>query len=223
MTEQEQHVTNQLMKAIEGKGSGIGELAAAYVAAMAEIENVVKNANNPHFNSNYADLGAVLDTIKPVFAKHGLALLQAPGEMEGDKIALIGMLLHKSGQSVGFKTQLPIGPKSTAQAAGSAITYARRYQAAAVGGIAQVDDDGNAASNEQPRRAKRVPEAGDPPATAEEGSYSDKKTELIARIKATAGLAALEGIKVEVADLGDQVVADAYVAQKKEHKTKGAK
>ena len=37
--------------------------------------------------------------------------------------------------------------KITAQSIGSTITYGRRYGLSAITGIAQYDDDGNAASN----------------------------------------------------------------------------
>jgi hypothetical protein len=37
--------------------------------------------------------------------------------------------------------------KADAQGAGSALTYMRRYALAAVVGVVQADDDGNAASN----------------------------------------------------------------------------
>jgi hypothetical protein len=187
---------------------GMSQLAKAFVAAYAEIDNVVKNANNPHFGSNYADLGAVLDTIRPIFAKHKLALLQAPGKIDGDKLSLIGLLMHESGQSVSFEMQVPMG-KATAQAAGSAITYMRRYQAAAVAGIAQVDDDGNAASDSKARKS-----------AAPDTNYAATAEALIARIEATESLADLETLKPEVADLGDQKVADVYVARKKALKGK---
>lgn len=194
--------------------TGISDLAKAFVAAYAEIDNVTKNAANPHFGSNYADLGAVLDTIRPIFAKHRLALLQAPGKMDGDKLSLIGLLIHESGQSISFEMQVPMG-KATAQAAGSAITYMRRYQASAVAGIAQVDDDGNAASDSKPRGPARA-QAG-----AQSGeSYAATAEALVARIEATESVADLESLKAEVADLGDQKVADVYVARKKALKGK---
>ena len=53
--------------------------------------------------------------------------------------------MHSSGQWIAGVT--PIRPKDDSpQAMGSAITYARRYALSAIVGLAQVDDDGNAAS-----------------------------------------------------------------------------
>src|SRR3546814_14549315 len=55
------------------------ELFDAIAAAQGEIENASKNAANPHFKSKYADLAEILNTTRPVFAKHGLCLSQFPG------------------------------------------------------------------------------------------------------------------------------------------------
>lgn len=204
----EQTVLDALARQV--KGGGIGLLAKAYTKAWGEINNVVKNAANPHFGSNYADLGAVLDTIRPVFAANGLALLQAPGEIEGDKIALMGMLIHESGESISFKMHVPIG-KATAQAVGSALTYGRRYQGAAVGGIAQVDDDGNAAS-EPAKKAEKT----EKPAKREEASPG-----LMEKIAATSTTAELEALKPEVKAAGVTEISEAYLAKKKTLKESG--
>jgi hypothetical protein len=188
----------------------LGNLMAAYCKAFSEIDNVVKNAANPHFGSNYADLGAVLDTVRPVFAANGLALMTIPGEMDGDKVTLLWVLGHASGESINGKMSLPIGPKATAQAAGSAYTYMRRYLNAAIGAIAQVDDDGNQASRDTPapapRAAKQAPRAG---------TYADGVAALLTAIEGCATLEALDALKPQIAELGDQAVADKFVSRKK--------
>lgn len=191
---------------------GLSNLMSAYCKAFGEIDNVVKNAANPHFGSNYADLGAVLDTVRPVFAANGLALMTIPGEMDADKVTLHWVLGHTSGETINGKMSLPIGPKATAQAAGSAFTYMRRYLLASIGAIAQVDDDGNQASHDAPRAtapkaAKAAPKAA--------GSYADGVAELVAAIEGCATLEALEALKPQVAEMGDQAVADKYVGRKK--------
>jgi hypothetical protein len=202
----------KLPQPTQAKG-GIAELAAAYVAAWGEIDNVVKNADNPHFGSQYADLGAVLDTIRPVFARHDLALLTAPAEMDGDKLSLSWMLLHKTGQNLSGRMQIPTG-KATAQAVGSAVTYMRRYLGAAIGGVAQVDDDGNAASAQPPAKSKPgTPKASaSPPAGP---SYAESLEAILERISGAQTTPELEGLRVEIAELGDQKAADAYVAKKR--------
>ena len=124
------------------------ELFAALAAAQGEIENANKNAANPHFRSKYADLAEVLNTIRPVFAKHGLSLIQSPG-FDGSMASVTTVLAHQSG---GYMTSTAscVPAKVDAQGIGSATTYLRRYGAAAVAGIAQEDEDGNAAAHNKP-------------------------------------------------------------------------
>ena len=124
------------------------ELFTALAAAQGEIENASKNAANPHFRSKYADLAEVLNTVRPVFAKHGLSLIQSPG-YDGSVAHVTTVLAHKSG---GYLTSTAscVPAKADAQGIGSATTYLRRYSAAAVAGIAQEDDDGNAAAHNKP-------------------------------------------------------------------------
>ncbi len=54
--------------------------------------------------------------------------------------------MHSSGEWIEDTLAVPVG-KADAQGMGSAATYGRRYALAAALGIAQVDDDGNAASD----------------------------------------------------------------------------
>ena len=61
---------------------------------------------------------------------------------------------HKSGQFISGECPV-INTKGDAQGMGSAITYARRYSLAAICGVTQVDDDGNAAV-QQPAAPKRM-------------------------------------------------------------------
>lgn len=124
------------------------ELFAALALAQGEIENASKNSANPHFRSKYADLAEVLNTIRPVFAKHGLSLIQSPG-FDGSMVSVTTVLAHQSG---GYMTSTAscVPAKADAQGIGSATTYLRRYGAAAVAGIAQEDDDGNAAAHNKP-------------------------------------------------------------------------
>ncbi len=122
----------------------IGAISIALVAAQSELEHAHKNATNPHFKNRYADLTEVIDTVRPVLAKHQLAVLQFPGYADG-VTTLETVLLHVSGEwisgTAGARMQ-----KDDPQGVGSALTYLRRYSLAAVCGISQDDDDGEAAS-----------------------------------------------------------------------------
>lgn len=122
----------------------LDQIATALAIAQGEIENASKNSNNPHFRSKYADLAEILNTVRPVFAKHGIAVVQSPSYADGI-VSVTTTMMHKSGQYLSDTCYAP-ATKLDPQGVGSAITYLRRYSLAAFAGIAQEDDDGNAAS-----------------------------------------------------------------------------
>jgi hypothetical protein len=120
-------------------------LNAALVAALGELRNIAKDKVNPHFKSRFTSLDAILDATRPILAKHGLALSQEP-VFEDGMAGVVTRIIHTSGDSRESKLILPLRDQS-AQGVGSAISYARRYSAAAVLGIASdEDDDGQQAS-----------------------------------------------------------------------------
>lgn len=136
------------------QSQSIAKLAAALVKAQGEVENATKNAANPHFKSRYADLAEILNTIKPVMTKHGLAVVQFPGFEEGHA-TVETQLVHESGEWIAGTSGAPL-QKNDPQGVGSAITYLRRYSLAALAGIAQEDDDGNAASGQNGRAVEYI-------------------------------------------------------------------
>jgi hypothetical protein len=125
----------------------IGKLGEALAKAQTEIENAVADSTNPHFRSKYADLASVREAAKPI-AKHGLAVVQQVVSL-GSAIGVRTVLLHTSGEWLASTVYVE-PDKPGPQAAGSVITYLRRYSLAAALGIAQEDDDGNAASPAPP-------------------------------------------------------------------------
>lgn len=140
----------------------IGKLAEALAMAQGMMENASKSSANPFFKSKYADLAEVWNTIREPLSKNGLSVVQAPVGIDGRSVKILTMLLHKSGQYIRTVTTIPCA-KSDAQGIGSALTYGRRYALSALVGIAQEDDDGNAAVQHPattPRRqARRAPPA----------------------------------------------------------------
>lgn len=143
----------------------IDALASALALAQGEIRPAIKDALNPAFHSKYADLSAVFEAIRPALAKHGLAVVQMPEHSDDALLHLTTRICHKSGQWIEGTMSIPVG-KVNAHGYGSAITYARRYAlAAALGVVADEDDDGNAAS-EAPTVAERIA-AGNHQARAE--------------------------------------------------------
>lgn len=136
------------------KSEQINDLATALAAAQGEIENASKNSANPHFRSRYADLAEVLNTVRPVFARFGLSVTQMPSYQDGF-VSVETVLMHSSGQWISSTASAPAS-KQDAQGVGSCITYLRRYSLAAVAGVAQEDDDANAAVGHAPRVAERA-------------------------------------------------------------------
>lgn len=123
----------------------LAELAKALAKAQSEMTAALKSSENPHFRSKYADLSAVFDACKEALNRNGFAIVQRV-ENDPNGACVETMLLHSSGEFVSSKCWLPVAQK-TAQAYGSAITYARRYGLTSLAGVAaDEDDDGNAAS-----------------------------------------------------------------------------
>jgi hypothetical protein len=120
-------------------------LFAALALAQSEVENATKGSVNPHFKSRYADLAEVLNTVRPVFAKHGIAIIQSTGFSDG-LVSVTTALVHKEG---GYVTSVAscTPAKVDAQGVGAATTYLRRYSLAAATGVAQEDDDGQSAAH----------------------------------------------------------------------------
>lgn len=123
----------------------ISEIAKALAKAQGEFDTAKKSATNPHFRSKYADLSAVWDALRDILPKYGLSVVQSLMPQEDGRTLLITTLLHSSGEW--FKSYAPLMiEKNTCQGLGSSISYLRRYSLAALCGITQDDDDGNAAS-----------------------------------------------------------------------------
>jgi len=122
----------------------INELATALAKAQGKIVGALKDSANPFFKSKYADLASCWDACREQLTSNGLSVMQFTETVENG-LAVTTRLAHASGQWV--ESTLIVHPKDDGpQAAGSAITYARRYGLAAIVGLAQVDDDGNAAN-----------------------------------------------------------------------------
>jgi hypothetical protein len=123
------------------KSAEINELAAALSVAQGSMKFATKDSTNPHYKSDYADLASVWEAIRKPLSDNGLAVSQLP---MGDHLHTL--LMHKSGQWVSSETPIKCQVPTNPQAYGSGLTYARRYALAAITGITQGDDDGNAAS-----------------------------------------------------------------------------
>lgn len=143
--------------------SSTAAIAPALAKFQGDARPAPKDAKNPYFGSNYADLASCWEAVRAPLAANGLSLLQIP-ETTPTGLWMETRLLHASGEFIAFRSWWPVakapprrekgsdqpmpGAKwmRTAQTYGSAITYARRYTMASLLGIAAEEDDGNAAS-----------------------------------------------------------------------------
>ena len=121
----------------------IAALAAALNKAQSQMGGAAKTANNPFFKSKYADLSSVVQAIKEPFAENGLSYVQFPISTNS-AIGVVTRLMHESGEYLEQEYYLPL-QKLDPQAAGAAITYARRYALQSIAGIPAEDDDGESA------------------------------------------------------------------------------
>ena len=125
------------------QSESIAALAAALSKAQASITGALKDSANPFFKSKYADLASCWDACRKPLTDNGLAVIQTIEAGEGRAI-LVTTLCHASGEWI--KSFCPILTKDDSpQGQGSGITYARRYALAAMVGLAQIDDDAEAA------------------------------------------------------------------------------
>ena len=131
------------------QSDSITNLAIALSIVQGKLTHAIKDSNNPFFKSKYADLESVWDSCRSLLSENGLAVMQFPGEYYDGTMHLTTILTHKSGDWIGQDMSVPV-TKPDAQGAGSALTYMRRYALAAVVGVVQADDDGNAASAPKP-------------------------------------------------------------------------
>jgi len=122
-------------------------IAEALSTAQSKMGNAVKNSVNPHFKNRYADLSAVRDVVIPALAAEGIACIQHVDGADGSVTVRTTLHWMETTIEAGNCT-IKLDGRNAAQAVGSATTYIRRYQLAAVGGIAQEDDDGQTATNE---------------------------------------------------------------------------
>ncbi len=128
-------------------------LCKSLVLAISELEDVQPDSTNPFHKNSYASLSAHLKQIKPVFSKHGLAIVQCPIG-NSDAVGVRTIVIHADGGSLETDCLIKQDDKMDGQKAGSIISYIRRYSLAAVAGISTADDDAQAATPVMPTYTK---------------------------------------------------------------------
>ena len=141
--------------------------------ALCDFQMQVKDApkDSQAHKYKYADLGTILELVRPVMASNSLSVVQMTCNEE-DRVGVTTRLMHVSGEWVESTLFMGVSANagmSLAQAAGSVITYCRRYSLASALGITQVDDDAVAAP---PKKA--------PPKKEENLASKEQKEQLVA-------------------------------------------
>jgi hypothetical protein len=145
----------------------VGAIANALAIAQGKMEGAKKDSANPFFKSRYADLAAVVGSIRGPLAESKIAHIQSPGTDEQGEF-VDTMFMHESGEWL--RSRIRMKPqKNDPQGIGSVITYMRRYSLQAMAGLEAEDDDGNGASGKDTdNRARKAPTQ-----TLPEGSYTE--------------------------------------------------
>lgn len=155
----------------------IAALAKALVAFQGEATSPAKKRtakvptkSGGEYSYKYADLSDILADIKLNLKKNNLSVVQS-ATSDGNGIGVQTMLIHDSGEWIKSDPLILPLQAATPQAAGSAVTYARRYALSAILGISTEEDDdaGSAQGHQQEQRstAAQRPQAVAPPTAAQ--------------------------------------------------------
>jgi hypothetical protein len=169
----------------------------------AEMQPVVRNATNKQTNSKYAQLAAIDEAIRPIYAKHGFALSFCPAKPEwGGEVRLVCECSHTGGHrkliplEAGLDMRGAQGTinKTAMHGLGSTMSYLRRFLTCLVFHVAQTDDDddGNAGGGSV-QRGSRSNEPPPPPPR----KLKDVLADLSARMSEAPDRAAIETIIAE--------------------------
>lgn len=139
------------------------QLATALAQFQSEMRSVPKThratvptKSGSEYSYVYADLADTVEAAAPLLSARGLSVTQAPGWVDGTDV-LTTRVMHSSGQWVEGTMRLFLS-KEDPQSHGSALTYARRYAyCAALGIVADEDDDGASATRRAASSAHQVP------------------------------------------------------------------
>lgn len=193
---------------MSNRSDSVAQLAEALAKAQGMITAALKDTEGQVGNQRrkYADLASVWEACRKPLSMYGLSVSQLIGG-GADTLWLETYLMHASGEWMCSIFPLPAVGANQMQAAGSAITYARRYSLAAIVGVAPDDgdtpdlgdDDGEAAKGQPISKGK--PRNGVKPV---EQPPADPRDAAWARLIGTEGF---------VPDATDLPACAAFVAQ----------
>ena len=152
----------QVEKKVYGDKEQISALIESFCAVQAELKTIGKSGYNKFLDYKYSNLDDALDALRPLTAKHGLALMQFPE----DPHTVVTYVYHKSGAFIASRTCCDTSgalpeidrngkqkPKNPHQDFGRGITYLKRYAVCAIFAISSgdIDDDAQGARQMVPQ------------------------------------------------------------------------
>ena len=175
----------------------VDKLFTAMAKAQGEMGHASKTEENEFYGSKYADLAACFEAVRQPMFMNGLCIIQSPAggigreakeESDYDSfpatVCLDTVIGHVSGQWISSSLTMRL-VRDDPHGVGSAITYARRYALTSMLGVAQADDDGNAATIPAEAPAKKKPakkKAAKKKAVGKVGTQLDRLNEQLTEV-----------------------------------------
>ena len=148
---------------MEHQSAEVDKIFAAVVALQSEINNPKKSKQGHGYK--YAELAQIIELSREPLAINGLAVTQYCTAIEGQSY-LVTQMIHSSGQWLrGYYPLEKAGMRAVndAQQMGAAMTYARRYNLAAMLGVAQEDDDAASLGSQRQQVRSNAPQSAPHP------------------------------------------------------------
>lgn len=120
----------------------------ALARAQAHYKPVTKTGYNPHFKSSFLTYEDLIEASREALVKEGISVTHCLTYDAERDVSCLETSLLCNGQNIVSTTPIYLKDRTNIQSLGSAITYLKRYQYAAICGIAasEEDDDGNSLS-----------------------------------------------------------------------------
>jgi hypothetical protein len=147
---------------MEHQSAEVDKIFAAVVALQSEINNPKKSKQGHGYK--YAELAQIIELSREPLATNGLAVAQYCTAIDGQSY-LVTQMIHSSGQWLrGYYPLEKAGMRAVndAQQMGAAMTYARRYNLAAMLGVAQEDDDAASLGGQRQQPRNNPPQSAPP-------------------------------------------------------------
>lgn len=168
------------------RSESIKELASSLVKFHSKVSSISKDAKNPQFRSEYATLDKLILSTRHILQECGLSIMQTPLTKETGEIGIQTMLIHESGEFIETEpifmtpTRMVKGGgyeiAKDPQAAGSTISYLRRYSYQAILNLnTGEDDDAERTSNPNYNENNHVSNNYNNNQRASSGTLTDKQ------------------------------------------------